>query len=87
MNPELAKLHTDVAQALAGESFQPEARPYHPHITLARCGPEVPSSLVSEFLSRHRGFALPDIPIRGFALYSSVFQGAVPRYRCERLFC
>lgn len=36
-NPELLALHRDVGRALAPVGFVPEARPYHPHITLARC--------------------------------------------------
>src|SRR5207249_3348772 len=47
---ELFRLHAAVEAALAGEGFQPETRPYSPHVTLARCGPEVPARVVDEFL-------------------------------------
>jgi RNA 2',3'-cyclic 3'-phosphodiesterase len=33
----LSALAAEVARALASLGFEPEARPYHPHLTLARC--------------------------------------------------
>lgn len=35
-NPALARLHTSLSLRLADRGFQPEARPFSPHITLAR---------------------------------------------------
>lgn len=83
---ELRQLHAAVAAALAGEGFKPKARGYTPHITLARCRPEVPASLVTAFLSRHQDFTLAAVPITGFALYSSSRQGDLPVYQRERLY-
>jgi len=79
----LLDLTVAVATALAGEGFRPEARRYTPHITLARCGPEVPGNVVDEFLGRHAAFSLPAVPVVGFGLYSSAFVGENPVYRCE----
>jgi 2'-5' RNA ligase len=82
----LLGLHAAVAAALAAEGFQPEARRYTPHITLARCEPGVPADVVAEFLDRHRAFALPGFPVTEFGLYSSARVGDAPVYRRERSF-
>jgi 2'-5' RNA ligase len=83
---ELLRLHAAVATALAGEGYQSESRRYMPHVTLARCGPEVPTSQVDEFLARHAAFSMSAGPVAGFGLYSSTFAGDAPLYRCERSF-
>jgi 2'-5' RNA ligase len=82
----LLRLHAAVAAALAAEGFQPEARPYTPHITLARCEPGVPAGVAAEFLDRHRAFALPPFPTTEFGLYSSARAGDAPVYRREQSF-
>jgi RNA 2',3'-cyclic 3'-phosphodiesterase len=83
---ELLRLHAAVAVALAGEGFQPEARPYTPHVTLARCAPGVPANVVDEFRPRNERLSLPEFLIKEFGLYSSTFIGEVPVYRRERSF-
>jgi 2'-5' RNA ligase len=84
--PELLGLHAAIAAALAGEGFRPEARRYTPHVTLARCGPEVPTSIVDEFLAKHATFSLMDVPAVTFGLYSSAIVGSVPVYQPEQSF-
>jgi 2'-5' RNA ligase len=84
--PELPELHAAVAAALAGEGFRPEARRYTPHVTLARCGPEVPGILVEEFLARHAAYSPAAVPVTNVGLYSSSFTEGVPVYRRERSF-
>jgi 2'-5' RNA ligase len=85
-SPELLGLHAAVAAALGGEGFCPEARPYTPHVTLARCEPGAAVGLVEEFLARHARFALFGVPVAGFGLYASTFVGEAPVYRRERSF-
>jgi 2'-5' RNA ligase len=85
-SPALLGLHAAVAAALAGEGFRPEARRYTPHVTLARCEPNVPSGLVDDFLARHAGFSPPAVLVAGFGLYSSTLAGGAPVYRRERFF-
>jgi 2'-5' RNA ligase len=82
----LRELHAATAAALAGEGFQPEVRPYTPHVSLGRCGLQVPTRVVDEFLARNQGFCLAAIPITRFSLYSSSFVGDAPVYRRERSF-
>lgn len=83
-NAELRELHMAVAVALAVEGYRPEARLYSPHITLARCKPEVPAGVVTEFLAQ-AAFSL-SVPVTAFGLYSSTLIGDAPVYRRERSF-
>jgi 2'-5' RNA ligase len=81
----LRSLHEAVAGTLKGTGFQPEARPYTPHITLARCEP-LAAGVGDELLSRQVDFALPGVPVTEFGLYSSSWVDGVPVYRRERAF-
>ena len=85
-NADLLALHAAVATALATVGFQPEFRPYNPHVALARCEQGVPADVVKQYLDRHALFLLPSVPIAAFGLYSSEFVSGVPVYRCERTF-
>ena len=85
-NADLLRLHTAIAASLSVTGFRPEIRRYKPHVTLARCGLEVPPGVVDEFLGQHKGFLLADVRVDGFALYSSVLDGDVPVYQRERSF-
>ena len=71
---------------MAGAGFRPEARAYTPHVTLARCESGVARGVADEFLARHAGFSLPNVPAEGFRLCSSEFAGGAPVYRVERSF-
>lgn len=88
VNPagELLELHEQIADRLREEGFRPEARPYHPHVTLARCDARVPASVVRAFLTLHADFALPEFTATAFHLYSSDLGAAAPIYRRESTF-
>ena len=81
---ELLRLHSAVAAALSQEGFKPEARPYSPHITLARCEPEVASAVAERFLAEQTAFCLEEVSMTTFGLYASTRVGTVPRYQCVR---
>ncbi|MBA4192442.1 MAG: RNA 2',3'-cyclic phosphodiesterase [Planctomycetaceae bacterium] len=83
---ELLALHTAVATALTRQGFLPEARPYTPHITLARCESGVAASVVLEFLAQHAKFSLEGVSATSYGLYSSEFVSGVPVYRREQSF-
>ena len=83
---ELLGLHGAVGRALAEVGVQAEARRYTPHIALARCNPEVPESLIGEFLTRHQSLRLSGLVVSRFGLYSSFFQDDVPVYQCAKIF-
>lgn len=81
---ELLQFHAAVGAALSTTGYKPEKRRYKPHITLARCRPDLPPRIISKFLDQYSGLCLPDIPIRSFGLYSSVTASDGPVYRCEK---
>jgi RNA 2',3'-cyclic 3'-phosphodiesterase len=85
-NPALMALHVAVAAALAGEGSRREEREYVPHVTLARCEPGMARGLADEFLARHAGFSLPNVPTDGFRLCSIDSTGGTPVYHVERSF-
>lgn len=80
----LQALHRAIAEALAPAGFVPEARPYRPHITLARYQPRLPSAVISEFLARQARFRFADLAINAFHLYSSKLTPDGPIYRREQ---
>lgn len=58
-SPALAHLRTAVAEAVErAAGVAPETRPFHPHLTLARCAPPWPRDALERFLSDFG--ALPD---------------------------
>ena len=68
------------------KGFPTEARPYNPHVTLARCKAGVSPELVRDFLIRHAEFRTEPISISGFRLYSSSPGAEGPVYRREKDF-
>lgn len=82
--PALLKLHRELAAALAVTGFQPESRPYSPHLTVARCRPAVSAVLLRQWKEQHRLFRSDPIPIRHVTLYSSTLQPDGPVYRAEQ---
>ena len=78
----LLQLHGKTQEALAGCGFKPEARPYSPHITLARRKGRGRSADF-ETLKMHvkeRRWRLPSVCAREFLLYESFTEAAGPRY-------
>ncbi len=63
-------LQKKVTLALDKFGFCPEARKYHPHITLARVH-NSPYGKIRSFLTDHALFSAGSVKATGFALYSS----------------
>ncbi|HEX5538611.1 MAG TPA: RNA 2',3'-cyclic phosphodiesterase, partial [Methylophilaceae bacterium] len=82
----LLKLHKDIGRALVNAGIATEARPYQPHITLARCKPQVPRNIIDGFLERNAALQLAPVAVRQFALYSSNASAHGPIYRVEKWF-
>ncbi len=80
---ELLQLYDQVATALGAIGFQKEARPYTPHITLARIDAGVSSTVVEDFLSKHASFERRQVVVPGISLFSSSWVDGVPAYRRE----
>jgi 2'-5' RNA ligase len=84
--PALAHLHQKVTAVLAELGFEPEDRPFSPHITLARLQTREPLPEVDAFINRHRAFRVSDIPVHEFVLFSSVLSPQGARYAREAIF-
>ncbi|HYU31666.1 MAG TPA: RNA 2',3'-cyclic phosphodiesterase [Thermoanaerobaculia bacterium] len=53
---DLAALHRDItAAAVETVGFEPEERPFHPHVTLARCEPNWPRDAADKFVAAFPG--------------------------------
>ena len=70
-SPGLLALHALTAGALRGVGFEPEQRPYKPHITLARLKPVAARQLVEDFERRPFRDAGLEFECRRFALFES----------------
>ncbi|MCU0512293.1 MAG: RNA 2',3'-cyclic phosphodiesterase [Anaerolineae bacterium] len=67
----LLALYQATGSALQQTGYQPDSRPYSPHITLARFK-EPPSPLtLRRYLDTHRHFASEPFPVEQFVLYRS----------------
>jgi 2'-5' RNA ligase len=81
-DPPLLGLRNSIGTALtAAMGFQPEARPYSPHVTLARLDLAVPPAVIEHYLEGHKCFHVPPVLVRQFTLYSSTLDNDVPLYQ------
>lgn len=85
-SPALITLHRTLTEALADTGFQPEARLYSPHLTVARCRQSVSPDFIRAWKQHHRDFRWNAIPIRHVTLYSSTLLPDGPVYRAEHHF-
>ena len=83
---ELTALHSAIAGSLAEAiAYKPEARPYRPHITVARLGP-LDAVALDRFLKENAAIDFPPFVVTEFALYASTFSGDGPRYEVRALY-
>ncbi|MGN6546014.1 MAG: RNA 2',3'-cyclic phosphodiesterase [Aureliella sp.] len=82
--PELVQLHSELGAALKQLEIAVDARPFRPHITVAR-GERVHNEELHQFVDRHADFAAL-APVESFVLYSSVLGAGGPTYTAERRF-
>ena len=80
---KLTQLHQTISAALLPTGFNPETRPYSPHITLSRCAPGVSVDIIQAFLKAHAKLLLPPINVDQLSLYSSVLTPSGPEYKLE----
>lgn len=83
--PDLGQLHARIELALEQLGYAREARPFSPHITLARLKTTRPESF-RQFLAKHGSFATEPFRIAGFSLYSSRLTSAGAIHKAEALF-
>lgn len=69
-HPHLFQIHKRVQEAALAVGIEPELRPWHPHVTIARCR-DVSAQSVRKFLKAHTDFHAGMIRVDAFHLYSS----------------
>jgi 2'-5' RNA ligase len=69
-HPHLFQVHKRVQEAALAAGIEPELRPWHPHITLARCRDVAPQS-IRKFLQSNVDLDAGMIRVEALHLYSS----------------
>lgn len=83
-HPHLFQVHKRVQDAALSAGLEADLRPWHPHITLARCR-DVSAEAVRPFLKAHADFDGGLIHVESFCLYSSALTPAGSIYTQELL--
>jgi 2'-5' RNA ligase len=81
-HPHLFQIHKRVQEAALGAGLEPELRPWHPHITIARCRDVAPQSL-RNFLKGNTDLDAGMTRVEAFHLYSSKLTPAGPIHTRE----
>jgi 2'-5' RNA ligase len=81
-HPHLFQIQKRVQEAALAAGLEPELRPWHPHITLARCR-EVSAQSLRKFLQSNIEFDAGMIHVENFHLYSSKLTPAGPIHTRE----
>jgi RNA 2',3'-cyclic 3'-phosphodiesterase len=81
-HPHLFQIHKRVQEAALAAGLEPELRPWHPHITIARCK-DVSAQSLRKFLQTNAEFDAGMIRVEAFHLYSSKLTSAGPIHARE----
>ena len=81
-HPHLFQIHKRVQEAALAAGIEPELRPWHPHITIARCR-DVSAQALRKFLQSNAEFDGGMIRVDAFHLYSSKLMPAGPIHTRE----
>ena len=81
-HPHLFQIHKRVQEAALAIGIDPELRPWHPHITIARCR-DVSAQSLRKFLQSNAEFDAGIIQVEAFHLYSSKLTPAGPIHTRE----
>ena len=81
-HPHLFQVHKRVQEAALAAGIEPELRPWHPHITIARCRDVAPQS-IRKFLRSNVDLDAGMIRVEAFHLYSSKLTPAGPIHTRE----
>lgn len=81
-HPHLFQIHKRVQEAALAAALEPELRPWHPHITIARCR-DVSAQTLRKFLQSNADFDAGMIRVEAFHLYSSNLTPAGPIHTRE----
>jgi 2'-5' RNA ligase len=81
-HPHLFQIHKRVQEAALAVGLEPELRPWHPHITMARCR-DVSAQSLRKFLQANADLDAGMIRVEEFHLYSSKLTPAGPIHTRE----
>ena len=81
-HPHLFQLHKRVQEAALAVGLEADLRPWHPHITLARCR-DVHGGMLRKFLKSNAEFDAGMFRVEAFHLYCSELTPAGPIHTCE----
>jgi 2'-5' RNA ligase len=81
-HPHLFQIHKRVQEAALAAGLEPELKPWHPHITIARCR-DVSAQSLRKFLHSNAEFDAGMIRVQDFHLYSSKLTPAGPIHTRE----
>jgi RNA 2',3'-cyclic 3'-phosphodiesterase len=81
-HPHLFQIHKRVQEAALAAGLEPELRPWHPHITIARCR-DVSAQSLRKFLQSNADLDAGMIHVEAFHLYSSKLTPAGPIHTRE----
>ena len=81
-HPHLFQLHKRAQEAALAVGLEADLRPWHPHITLARCH-DVPAGVLGKFLKSNAEFDAGMFRVDAFHLYCSQLTPAGPIHTCQ----
>ena len=81
-HPHLFQLHKRVQDAALAVGLEADLRPWHPHVTLARCH-DVPGGALRKFLKSNGQLDAGMFRVDAFHLYCSELTPAGPIHTCE----
>ena len=81
-HPHLFQLHKRVQEAALGVGLEPDLRPWHPHITLARCR-DVRGGAFPKFLKSNVDLDAGMFRVDAFHLYCSELTPTGPIHTCQ----
>ncbi len=81
-HPHLFQLHKRVQDAAVAVGLDADLRPWHPHVTLARCH-DVPAGTLRKFLKTYAEFTAGMFKVDEFHLYSSELTPSGAIHTCE----
>ena len=81
-HPYLFQIHKRVQEAALASGLEPDLRPWHPHVTIARCK-DVSAQSLRKFLQSNAEFDAGMVRVEAFHLYSSKLTPAGPIHMRE----
>ena len=84
-HPHLFALHRRIQDAVLHAGLEPDLKPFHPHITIAR-GKGISRQALQPFLRKHAETDFGMFEVKGFELYSSVLaaEGGIHQVEMRR---